>query len=110
MLSNWKFIIEICLGSRSLFSGLTLANFDFECRGVDDNTSHCFMAFNSSAVAVLRHRDQQVEPKSLRSANMVSSFTQKRMSFYRDLQIPLVSTLVGGLFRISIFSIGPKLF
>ena len=35
----------------------------------------------------------QVEPKALRPANMVSTSTQKHISFIRDLQIPLVSTL-----------------
>ena len=31
--------------------------------------------------------------KSLRPSNMVSTSTQKHISFHRDLQIPLVSTL-----------------
>jgi L-arabinose isomerase len=42
---------------------------------------------------------------------MVSTSTQKHISFIRDLQIPLsFDTVDGGLFRISIFSIGPIFF
>ena len=45
-----------------------------------------------------------MEAKCLPPANMVSTTTQKRMSLIRDLEIPLVSTLLLAVYSEFLFS------